>query len=98
MATRRFTGKTVDEATDLALETLELNQEEVEIVVVNPGRSGILGFGGEPAEIHVTPLIAEKTEPTRTSASSASESTDSTSGDADADGAGESAGQARGDR
>ena len=56
MPTRQFTAKTVDEATDLALETLGLNREEVEIVVVNPGRSGILGFGGEPAEIHVTPI------------------------------------------
>lgn len=56
MPTRQFIGKTVDEATDLALETLDLKREEVEIVVVNPGRSGILGFGGEPAEIHVTPL------------------------------------------
>ena len=58
MATRQFTGKTVDEATDLALETLKLKREEVEIVVVNPGRSGILGFGGEPAVIRVTPLTA----------------------------------------
>jgi spoIIIJ-associated protein len=56
MPTRQFTAKTVDEATDLALETLGLNREEVEIAVVNPGRSGILGFGGEPAEIHVTPV------------------------------------------
>ncbi|NQW18197.1 MAG: Jag N-terminal domain-containing protein [Chloroflexi bacterium] len=56
MPTRQFTAKTVDEATDLALETLELNREEVEIVVVSAGRSGILGFGGEPAEIHVTPV------------------------------------------
>ena len=56
MPTRQFTAKTLDEATDLALETLGLNREEVEIVVVNPGRSGILGFGGEPAEIHVTPI------------------------------------------
>ncbi len=61
MPTRQFTAKTVDEATDLALETLGLNREEVEIVVVNPGRSGILGFGGEPAEIHVT-LIDEQVE------------------------------------
>ncbi|MBI4306077.1 MAG: protein jag [Chloroflexi bacterium] len=56
MATRQFTGKTVAEATDLALGTLGLKREEVEIVVVNPGRAGILGFGGEPAVISVTPL------------------------------------------
>lgn len=56
MPTRQFTGKTVDEAADLALGTLNLKREEVEIVVVNPGRSGILGLGGEPAVIQVTPL------------------------------------------
>jgi spoIIIJ-associated protein len=56
MATRQFTGKTVAEATDLALATLGLKREEVEIAVVNPGRAGILGFGGEPAVIAVTPL------------------------------------------
>jgi spoIIIJ-associated protein len=46
----------VDEATDIALEELGVNREDVEIVVVNPGRSGILGFGGEPAEVEVTLL------------------------------------------
>lgn len=56
MATRQFLGKTVAEATDLALATLGLKREEVEIAVVNPGRAGILGFGGEPAVIAVTPL------------------------------------------
>ncbi|MDP6822514.1 MAG: RNA-binding cell elongation regulator Jag/EloR [Dehalococcoidia bacterium] len=54
MEPRRFSGKTVEEATDNALEKLDANLEDVEIVVVNPGRSGILGFGGEPAEIDVT--------------------------------------------
>lgn len=54
MEPRRFSGKTVEEATDNALEALDVNLEDVEIVVVNPGRSGILGFGGEPAEIDVS--------------------------------------------
>ena len=56
MEQRRFSGKTVEEATDNALEALDVNLEDVEIVVVNPGRSGILGFGGEPAEIDVALL------------------------------------------
>lgn len=60
MATRQFTGKTVAEATDLALDTLGLKREEVEIAVVNPGRSGILGFGGEMAVIAVTPLVSSE--------------------------------------
>ena len=61
MEPRRFSGKTVEEATDNALEALDANLEDVEIVVVNPGRSGILGFGGEPAEITVTQLEAGAT-------------------------------------
>lgn len=60
MATRQFTGKTVAEATDLALATLGLKREEIEIAVVNPGRAGILGFGGEPAVISVTSLDARE--------------------------------------
>ncbi len=58
METRQFSGKTADEATDLALETLGVNREDVEIAIVDPGRSGILGFGGAPALIEVT-LIGE---------------------------------------
>ena len=58
METRQFSGKTADEATDLALETLGVNREDVEITIVDPGRSGILGFGGAPALIEVT-LIGE---------------------------------------
>ena len=58
METRQFSGKTADEATDLALETLGVNREDVEITIVDPGRSGILGFGGGPAIIEVT-LIGE---------------------------------------
>jgi len=61
MEPRRFSGKTVEEATDNALESLDANLEDVEVVVVNSGRSGILGFGGEPAEITVTLLEAGAT-------------------------------------
>ena len=63
MEPRRFSGKTVEEATDNALEALDANLEDVEIVVVNPGRSGILGFGGEPAEIDVA--LADGSSPGR---------------------------------
>lgn len=71
MATRQFMGKTVAEATDLALATLGLKREEVEIAVVNPGRAGILGFGGEPAVIAVTPLVqAEPATTARTNGES----------------------------
>ena len=38
--------------------------EEIDIKVDNPGRSGIMGFGGEPAEITVTLLKDIKTKKT----------------------------------
>ncbi|MEC9293879.1 MAG: RNA-binding cell elongation regulator Jag/EloR [Chloroflexota bacterium] len=50
---RKFSGKTVDEATEIALDEMDVELEDVEIRVVRTGRSGILGFGGEPAEIDV---------------------------------------------
>jgi spoIIIJ-associated protein len=53
---RKFSGKTVDEATEIALVELDAELEGVEIKVVNTGRSGILGFGGEPAEIEISLL------------------------------------------
>ncbi|MDA1278490.1 MAG: Jag N-terminal domain-containing protein [Chloroflexi bacterium] len=55
---RKFSGKTVDEATEIALKDLGVELEDVDVRVVNPGRSGILGFGGEPAVIEVA-LIAD---------------------------------------
>lgn len=54
MTTQKYTGKTVEEATKSALEKLGLKREDVEIKVLNPGRGGVLGLGGEAAEIEVT--------------------------------------------
>jgi spoIIIJ-associated protein len=53
---RKFSGKTVDEATEIALAELDAELEDVEIKVISTGRSGILGFGGEPAEIEISLL------------------------------------------
>lgn len=53
MGSQQFQGKTVEEATKIALEDLNANLEEVKIEVVSPGKSGILGLGGEPAIINV---------------------------------------------
>jgi len=53
---RKYSGKTVDEATEIALAELDAELEDVEIKVVSTGRSGILGFGGEPAEIEISLL------------------------------------------
>ena len=65
MSSQQFQGKTVEEATKFALEELNANLEEVEIEVVSPGKSGILGLGGEPAVINVKSLTA-KSKPKKT--------------------------------
>tara|TARA_Y100001936_G_scaffold202785_1_gene205531 strand:+ start:925 stop:1644 length:720 start_codon:yes stop_codon:yes gene_type:complete len=44
---------------------MDVELEEIDIKVDNPGRSGIMGFGGEPAEITVTLLNAEKSTKTK---------------------------------
>ena len=53
---RKFSGKTVDEATENALVELDVELEGVEIRVISTGRSGILGLGGQPAEIEISLL------------------------------------------
>ena len=53
---RIFTGKNVQEATAVALETLDAELEDVDIRVLNPGRAGIFGLGGALAEIEVAKL------------------------------------------
>ncbi|MFI3174403.1 MAG: RNA-binding cell elongation regulator Jag/EloR [Bacillota bacterium] len=59
-------GKTVDEAIQLALEELQLTIEEVEVHVIEEGTKGLFGFlGGKEAlvevEVKLTPKdIAEK--------------------------------------
>ncbi|MFH1487160.1 MAG: RNA-binding cell elongation regulator Jag/EloR [Chloroflexota bacterium] len=46
-------AKTVEEAVALALEQLEASQSEVEIEVLDKGKSGILGIGAEEARVIV---------------------------------------------
>lgn len=48
------TGKTVDEAIDLAILELGVGRDEVEVDVVSQGRGGILGIGSEPAKVRVS--------------------------------------------
>ena len=50
---QEFTGKTVDEAIDLALTTLGVSRDALQIEIVSKGSRGILGFGSEPALIRV---------------------------------------------
>ncbi len=55
-------GKTVAEALQLALEQLGVSEDEVEVVVLKKGKSGVLGMGAEEAKIKVTllPVSGEK--------------------------------------
>lgn len=58
-----ITGKTVEEAIELALKELGVSKEEAEIQVLSRGRAGILGIGAEPARVRAsiikrTPHIA----------------------------------------
>ena len=51
-----MTAKTVEEAIELAIRELGVARREVEIEVISKGKSGILGIGGEPAHVRVTPV------------------------------------------
>jgi spoIIIJ-associated protein len=57
-------AKTVDEAIHVALEQLGLSEDQVEVIVLKKGRSGVLGMGAEEAKIKVKPLSVpgEKTD------------------------------------
>ena len=48
-------GRTVNEATESALEQLGLRRDEVDVEVLSEGRPRLLGFRGEPARVRVTP-------------------------------------------
>ncbi|MBI2980131.1 MAG: Jag N-terminal domain-containing protein [Chloroflexi bacterium] len=57
MESLEIKAKTVEEAIHLALEQLGVSREEVEVIVVKEGRSGIMGFGAEEAVVRVQPLV-----------------------------------------
>jgi spoIIIJ-associated protein len=56
MKSLETSGRTVEEATQKALETLNLGREEVKVTVVKEGKHGILGLGSEEAVVRVEPL------------------------------------------
>ena len=49
-------GRTVNEATENALEQLGLRREDVQVEVLSEGRPRLLGFRGEPARVRVSPI------------------------------------------
>ena len=51
-------GKTIEEATEMALQVLGKQRDEVEVKVINEPESGVLGvFGGKEAEVEVSVRI-----------------------------------------
>jgi len=60
MEALEVSAKTVEEAIQIALEKLGLSRSEVEVEVLQEGKPGILGFGGEEARVKVTPLVPPK--------------------------------------
>jgi len=57
-------GKTVNEAIQIALEKLGVSEDKVEVTVLKKGRSGVLGMGVEEAKIKVRlkPAAGEKAD------------------------------------
>lgn len=55
-------GKNVDEAVQDGLDELGLEQHEVNVEVLQQGRAGLFGIGGEPARVRLTPVTFEEPE------------------------------------
>jgi spoIIIJ-associated protein len=49
-------AKTVEEAIEHGLSELGLTRDQVEVEIVNPGRSGVLGIGAEDAQVRLVAL------------------------------------------
>jgi spoIIIJ-associated protein len=62
-ASVEISAKTAEEAIERGLTELGLTREQVEIAVINPGRSGVLGFGAENAQVRVTALSLAESPP-----------------------------------
>jgi spoIIIJ-associated protein len=55
-------AKTVDEAIERGLQQLAVTRDEVEITVLNKGKSGFLGMGAEDAVVRLTPVARASQE------------------------------------
>jgi spoIIIJ-associated protein len=62
MASVEASGKTVEEAIELALEELGAERDEVEVEVLSEPRGGVLGVGGAQARVRVW-IAGEEDEP-----------------------------------
>ncbi len=61
---REVRGRTVEEATERALEELGLRRDQVELTVIRKGKTGFFGLGSEEAAVLVRPLKQNSEEPT----------------------------------
>ena len=50
-----FTGRTIEEAIEIGLASLNLNRDEAEIEIQEEGRTGVFGVGSRPATVRITP-------------------------------------------
>ena len=57
MEVQVMSGKTVEEAIEVALKELDASREEVEIEILSQGKAGFLGIGSEPARVRVRKLL-----------------------------------------
>ena len=57
------TGKTIDAATEAALERLGLDRDNVSVEVLETPRSGFFGIGATPAKIRVTYEVPDEPQP-----------------------------------
>ena len=58
MEQRTMSGRTVEEAIEVALKELDADRDEVEVEVLSRGKPGFLGFGAEPARVSVRKLTS----------------------------------------
>ena len=58
MEERVMSGKTVEEAIEVALKELDANREEVEVEILSRGKPGFLGLGSEPARVRLRKIPA----------------------------------------
>ncbi len=57
-----FTGRTVAEAIEKGLESLNLTQNDVEIEIIEEGRGGVFGLGSIQAEVRIIPRAEQSAE------------------------------------
>jgi spoIIIJ-associated protein len=60
MEVREISGKTVEEAIEVALKELDARREEAEVEILSQGKPGFLGIRSEPARVRVRKLTGPR--------------------------------------